>query len=422
MECLVYKRTGIWMERIFYDEIKKHLQEMIDSQFLSHKNIFLFGYCEASRQMLQFLKEKNIVLQAVLDNHPKKQGTYMDGAAVVEPKRIMRYRGEDTVVLIASRAYEAMAKQLHEMNYGGAICKVADYNSFAEFSLTSETVDRKLQRMLRGKERLDRLHENKNMFLFICPFKALGDVYLAMAYLPYYLQENKIKEYMVVVVGDVCAQVVQMFNKTDTVILTQVEMDELVQAAVYTCGRNIVIAHHDRPYTNDMTGFIDTGKLSFRDLYCCGVYGLKKGLPPIVPQKMRGFSQKELLKKGKSLIIAPYAKSVVTVPTDYWIETAEEYKRKGFTVFTNVVGEEKPIEGTMPIRIEIAEMISAVEYAGYFIGVRSGICDIIDSARCYKKVIFMDCFYSSTNTKVTDFFGLPHWKTEIMYGNEENVL
>ena len=47
-------------------------------------------------------------------------------------------------------------------------------------------------------------------------------------------------------------------------------------------------------------------------------------------------------------------------------------------------------------------------------GIRSGLCDIIDTAKCEKTVIFPDVYYSVTKTKVSDFFALHGWNTIVL--------
>ena len=81
-----------------------------------------------------------------------------------------------------------MVRQLRQMGYPGRVEKLVDYNTFAEYSLTEETIRRKTQRLARGLKILERIRKQyKHGFYLICPFSALGDVYYAMAYLPAYL-------------------------------------------------------------------------------------------------------------------------------------------------------------------------------------------------------------------------------------------
>ena len=54
-----------------------------------------------------------------------------------------------------------------------------------------------------------------------------------------------------------------------------------------------------------------------------------------------------------------------------------ELIKLGVTVCTNCAGREKPIKGakSFPFPLEKAEAV--LDYAGYFLGLRSGFCDLI---------------------------------------------
>ncbi|MDR1132651.1 MAG: hypothetical protein LBL05_00725 [Synergistaceae bacterium] len=58
-------------------------------------------------------------------------------------------------------------------------------------------------------------------------------------------------------------------------------------------------------------------------------------------------------------------------------------------------------------------MSAAAEYAGSFVGLRNGLCDVVHAANCRKIVVFPDCFYSTTPHKVADFFALPGWESVV---------
>ena len=75
-------------------------------------------------------------------------------------------------------------------------------------------------------------------------------------------------------------------------------------------------------------------------------------------------------------------------------------------MFTNIIGDEKPLEGTDGISPKISEMKSAVEQAGLFIGIRSGICDVIKTAECRKIALYPDYFYCDTKWKAIDMYSI----------------
>ena len=403
------------MEASYYEEMAECLERMATCSELENKYIFLFGHSEASERMQDFLKKRGFRVAGILDNNKNKQGRKLNGLDIMPPAKVMSYDQDKCLVLIASRAYEAMKENLADLGYQGRVIRTVDYNTFVEYSLSEDTVKRKYARVQRGISVLkDVKQKAQTEILIVCPYNALGDVYYAMAYLPYYLKDKNIKSYTVAVTGETCKIIAKLFTDMYVLTLDRNSMDELVQAVLYTEDKAVLIAHHDRPYTNDMTRFIDIGKLTLQDLYCCGVYGLQKGTRPFSPVRQKEYTRKELLKKGKTVIISPYAKSVVGIPEAFWKRVVGQYLESDFAVYTNVVGGEKPLQNTDPIEIPIDEIISAVEYAGHFAGIRSGLCDVIQSADCEKTVVFSNVFYSVTNTRISDFFALDGWKQVIV--------
>jgi len=375
---------------------------------LSNLHVFAFGHCNATEKMIDNLSV-NVV--AILDNNKAKQGNAYKGVPIVSPEYIKNFTAANSIVLIANRFYEQMHEQLRKMGYDGRIVKTLEYNSFAEYSLSQETINRKTERMFRGKSTLENIRAKyPKEHLIVCPHNALGDVYWAMSFLPAYMAKNNITEAVAIANGESCRQVAEMFGLAN-IALQNSEMDEFVQALIYNEEPNCIIAHHDKIYTDNSIKYLDKHFISFIDFYKYVVFGLDKSVEPIKPNYNIPFENTAGIPQGKTLIISPYAKSIVLPPSEFWQNKIQEYKSKGFMVCTSVIGSETPFENTTPISFPLNQAISAVEYAGHFIGIRSGLCDVINSAECNKTVVFPDCIYSTTKMKVADFFALPDWFT-----------
>jgi hypothetical protein len=230
-----------------------------------------------------------------------------------------------------------------------------------------------------------------------------------MAFLPAYQKKHGIVEVAVIVIGNACSQISKVFGTENVIALDCTEMDELVQAIIFTREENCIIAHHDRPYTDNIIKRLDKHFLSFIDYYRCAVYSLTRDTIPVVPTNLKQFKDFGEIPKGKSVIMSPYAKSMVELPNSFWESLVSEYSGQGYSVYTNVSGNESPISGTKALNVPIAQIKAAAEYAGAFIGIRSGLCDVLLTADCRKTVVFPDCYYSTTPHKVADFFALPGW-------------
>jgi hypothetical protein len=178
----------------------------------------------------------------------------------------------------------------------------------------------------------------------------------------------------------------------------------------------VTIAHHDRPYPNTSIRLLDHTLLPFTEQYRVAVYGLDETAVPARPSSTDPFEAPPAMPAGASVIVAPHAKSVVAPPAAFWEQLAADHAARGLAVFTNVTGEQAPIAGTLPLQVPIRQAIAAVEHAGTFVGLRSGLCDVLFTARAHKTVVFPDAFYSSTPQKVAGFFALPGFEPLVVAG------
>ena len=120
---------------------------------------------------------------------------------------------------------------------------------------------------------------------------------------------------------------------------------------------------------------------------------------------------------GKTILLAPYAgkNKMWGISVTFYEELVQRLHGKGFMVCTNSsdTKREPPIPGTMPLRIPHRLMRPFCEQAGYFIGLRSGLCDIISSAKACKKIVLYasdmnSCFYGICTHQ--QFFSLKNMK------------
>lgn len=403
------------MDQEHYKEMLDVLSQLEQDGALIDKKIYLFGHCDATENLATVLLERGYRPIAILDNNVAKQGNQYKGIPIETPEQIIGESGDESLVCIVARAYAAMSTQLRELGYSGPIRKLVDYNSFAEYSLSEETMMRMRDREKRGEIKLwDFSNRHPGAMMFLCPFSALGDIYIMMSYLPAYLKKIGREKSVIGVVGKVCAQVVQLFGTYEVESFSQQHMDEMIQAAVYTQDKNVFIPHQDRPYVVDLHKALYIKKIPLEQIYCCGVFGLPKGTKPDEPNTFMEYPHISDIPKGKSVIVSPYAKSVTALPDEVWKYIVSYYCSKGYKCFTNVVGDEIPLKGTVPISPKISEMRSVVERAGTFIGIRSGLCDILRTAKARKIALYPDYNYCDTKWKAIDMYALDGWENRII--------
>lgn len=405
------------MDLQHYAEMKNNFTQLKTAGVFDRNTVFLFGHCNATEELAELFLTEGYTVEAILDNNTAKQGQSYRNIPVVAPDRISGR--ENTVICIVSRACASMKAQLKSMGYAGEVYSLVDYDSFSEYSLSRETQYRMRERLRRGKLSLERMRRKyRGMFRVYCPFSALGDVVHAFEYLPYFLETKGISRYVVFTVGNACAEVAQMFGAEAVEVLTQREMDEQVQAVIYQRSTDSFIAHHDRPYVINLCKILSVRKIPFDELYKAGVFGLSGDFKPYFPVRLSVYGKLEEIPSGNAVILSPYAKSVANLPGKFWDSVVAYCSQKGYRLYTNVAGEEKELPGTFRLEVQLNELQSVVERAGIFIGLRSGLCDVIRGADCRKIVLYPDCFYSSTRWKVEEIFHMDGWENIVVKAEE----
>lgn len=400
------------MDQNQYSEMLDRLNEYESYGYLSQGAIFVFGHCEASLTVIDEVLSRGYKVQGIYDNSKEKQGIEYRGIPVIHPNfaNAQNYNVESTTVLLATRFYEQMNKQLRNLGFVGKIIKLVDYNTYSEYSLSDETINRKIERVKHGKKVLQRLKQKYQGSIFVfCPFNALGDIYYCLSYLPAFISKRKYSSYVLCVLSKQCEEVGNLFGAKNVERLPQYDLDAAIQATLYTRDENVFIAHQDRPYIINLHKALKIRRISLENIYKIGIFSLNADTVPVTPYNWVDYSELEVIPCGKTAILSPYAKSVTAISDDIWADIIENLKNEKYQIYTNVFGNEKPLPDTIPISPRICEMKSVVERAGLFIGIRSGLCDILRTANCSKLVFFPDYLYGDTRWKAEEMYELPEF-------------
>ena len=412
------------MEKTYFEEMIKNIYEIDADMNLSSKHIFVFGHCNASLELIDLLETKGLKASGILDNSDVKQGQEYKGAVVIYPSRIRELAGNDpandSVVLIISRFYAAMLQQLRELGYDGPVRKVIDYNTYAEYSLSDDTISRMKRRERHGAELLRKLSEKyEQHFKVFCPFNALGDIYFMISYWGAFAKEKGIGYVVFCVTSNALADVIHMFGTYLVEVYEQKELDAMIQSAIYTQAENCFIAHQDRPYVVNLSKALYIKMIPIEKIYCCGVYGLPAATVPNKPRKnLPIYKDIDSIPEGEAVIFSPYAKSVTAIEQRVWDKAVNYYITSGFKCYTNVIDDEKPIYRTEAISPSLLEMRSVVERAGTFVGIRSGLCDILRETRAKKIALYPDYNYCDTKWKSIEMYHIDQFEYNLLATEE----
>lgn len=263
------------------------------------------------------------------------------------------------------------------------------------------------KRVLVGYRTFQRLSAEYHNQLYLFPHRSIGDIYLLGLYLNKGVKLFNM-DFTLCVVGNACGAVAKHMGFKKVAILTQYEMDGLCRLKLMLGERcSAKILHYHYIYHTAIPQVLDTNNFHFIQCYDTLVFGEPLGTKPIsLPIKehdVSTFCEKHGVVKGNTVILSPFAKSLPQIHMKFWEELAKELTIQGYQVFTNCNGStEIPVRGTSYMPISLEEASNILEYAGYFIGIRSGFADLICGAKARKIVVYPKC--KGYKTKLIDFY------------------
>lgn len=267
-------------------------------------------------------------------------------------------------------------------------------------------------------KKIERQYKNTMTPIYVYDYSGLGDVYTFCLYIKGNYEKNMPDGIILTVIGGGSKKVTTLFGLDRVVKLSELESKCLTYLAD-------VVGAQLRIYP--MTPF---PRHVFTDIYSHYLYGKRLNmaeayrdtllnLPSNTIQypntknlensaKIKELFARNNLQAGKTVILSPYANTIIGYPFAFWIKVTEMLKKAGFSVCTNCSGSEPEIPGAPALffSLELAEAVT--EYAGYFIGLRSGFCDIICNSSAYKLIIYPE--YEIFNTDVYTFCAFERMK------------
>lgn len=375
--------------------LKRKTNRIIDRKGLSNKKIVLFGASVASKEVKTCLLERGITIDAIIDNDSRKIGKGCMGLTVQIPEDVLTPFDNETAILVISGGfYREIVLQLSQMGY-----KKNKHIFILNFK-TNESLPVMAYmgaRVIRGKYTYRRLTKGlpRDSILFIAPYTGMGDIYLAGLYFNEYIRRNDISEYVFAVVNGACKKVAEIFNIKNIVVVKPQIIDDVINYKNFIRSELPVVVLNDGWGGDPLQWIRGYKNLSFDKMFRNFVFGFDDDVEYELPPRKEHEDEidalflKHGLKKGKTVVLSPYSNTLFELPDKFWQTIAEQYKQLGYSVCTNCSGAaEKPVEGTQAVFFQLGQAIDFMNAAGYFIGVRSGLCDIISSSSCKKIILY----------------------------------
>lgn len=371
--------------------VEKRLCRMFEKGLLDDRKIYLFGVSENTRQIIRILRSFGVEPCGVLDNDKRKQNTHCCSIKVVPVEAVYEKKDGRVLYILCSIYWKEMEAQLLDR-------QVKKENILILYK--EESLLECLYQGFLGKRIYERLMKKYgDVPLFLCPYTGTGDIYLIGTFWEQYVKKNHIEDYVFLVISKPCEKVAHLFDIKNIVVLKKKEESCYLIRYYMLCREkvNLKILNDawGQIHTNTVEWFRGYKGLEFTELFRKFVFDLPDEAKPRHPiwkdiDKELGEAFENLgLEPGNTVILSPYSNTLADLPQVFWKELAGELKRKGLTICTNSSGETEPaVEGTVPVFFPLNQAPQWVEKAGYFIGIRSGFCDVVSGTKAKKVILY----------------------------------
>ena len=355
------------------------------------KKVCVMGVTEEAQIVIRTLVSMGIQVYAVLDNDPHQQK--LMSYQVKSPNLLKKINGDDTYVIIC-RDFMG-AKFLQAQVYGVSRENIL----YLGPALKRKSFIGRMRDLYYAWKVYTRWRENFKKTILLCPFPGTGDAYLTGRYLQNFIEEKVLSEdqYTIVVTSGSFKRVLRLFGYTADIQVVSLDECNAIKILIEHMGErslNIYFMLYWGLFYQTTYRF--TEHVSFTDVFENAVFGNKSHTISYLKFKDDSEKKKKIrqdygYKRGRTVIVAPYANSFVDeLDLNWWQRLIGELQRRGYDVYTNTDQDDKVIPGTKRIFLKYEIMPSILEDCGYFLGIRSGIFDLMHSAKCKKIIIYQD--------------------------------
>ncbi len=410
--------------------IKRWVKNVVYKSVDANTELVLFGCVPMAKLLRDALADYGLNISVIIDNNMDKTGQECIGVKIHAPEEYLCPYRENIFILVCHEIYwKEMKKQAEELGYGRKQILIYHENPVPVDNTSIQADLCHIGYVIKGWAIYEKEIKD-NDYLFLCPYKGTGDVYLAGGYFDEFVNNNGISNYTFLVTSNAGKKVAGLFGIKNIKVISNKQSDYLLKA--YDFAGDLMrlkplLYWGWRTKQYVIQRFCKN--VHFDDMFKYDVYHLEtesKRKAPVFrtsEEKVKNFFEKNGLCRGKTVIFAPYAGSFTSdIPFSFWEKLARIYLDAGYDVCTNSASaDEKIIDGTKECFFDLSDAVPIAEAAGVFIGLRSGLCDVISTARCVKIVFYESGF----NASQYDFFslcktGLCDDAIEIIYNGESD--
>ena len=239
-----------------------------------------------------------------------------------------------------------------------------------------------------GEKLLKKYTEN-DKYYYVLIDKGIGDTVIVASY-AYYLKKKYNKDIAFIVLPS-HLDVVKQFDYIKKIITCpKIDFDKMIMyvssSDEYETNTYKYAFFNMKISKNGVRNWSSTNwdkKIILSDRYKKFVFNIPIDTKRYLIKTNNNIENKEIIKKysinKKSIVIVPYAYTVVNLKTEFWEELVNILIKKGYTVYTNIGNpkKEEAINNTISLNISLDELIKISKNIKYFISLRCGLCEFL---------------------------------------------
>lgn len=367
-------------------------------KYTANSRVICFGNNDITSETIDILNDNRICVKCIFDNG--SEGKNDDGIPVVNPANYPV--STKNVILIGSKYYYEMKDQLLKLGYKDKqIIQTVSYVDMYIPKVEPKTFFSQLQELIKAKDVYKSVSRGMKSdgLLFISPTKSIGDIYLIIMYTQAYVKKYGIKDFRYIITGGAAQAICKACGVSNYINITMNEMFMLCKFIRFMdiSEKRAMIFNEIWAYTSPVINAVGYGKYNnFSVTHKKSVLAMQDNELefecPLLEYDgdIYKIFRDNNLTEGQTVLLAPYTNYLKPLPFEVWTEIADRLKAKGFSVCTNCASEsELPVPGTLPINLSFTQMRAFLETAGYFIGARSGLCDVISGSNAQIHILYV---------------------------------
>lgn len=246
-------------------------------------------------------------------------------------------------------------------------------------------------------------------YMVVCDH--IGDTLLCLGYINAYRNKHGIRHLTFVTTQSMMSLVEGYDQFLDNTIFLQKKCLRLILDAgktnfgdhVIKKLKGVTIINPENAFTSEF--FLYPSRFPMISLKDCIKYGElnlesdAKFITPHFQYDDNDIIKKLNVKKGKTVILTPYAVVTKPIPFSFFDKLSELLLEQGFQIMTNITDPKQVVvKGSLPLYCGLDQAMVIAEYCGWVIGLRSGILDLLCYAKCH-----VIALYPSDNRYVNFF-------------------